>query len=74
MPKLPVLSAKVVVKVLTKFGFRVHRQTVSHIHLWNEGQRLLVTIPNHKELAKGTLISIIKQAKLEKDVFLSKLK
>lgn len=74
MPKLPVLSAKDVVKVLRKFGFQVHRQTGSHIHLWNEGQRLLVTVPNHKELAKGTLISIIKQAKIEKDVFLSKLK
>lgn len=74
MPKLLVLSAKVVVKVLTKFGFQVHRQTGSHIHLWNEDQRLLVTIPNHKELAKGTLILIIKQANIEKDVFLSKLK
>lgn len=74
MSKLPVLSAKVVVKILTKFGFRIHRQTGSHIHLWNEEQRLLVTIPEHKELAKGTLISIIKQAKLGKDVFLSKLK
>lgn len=74
MQKLPVLSAKVVVKVLTKFGFQVHRQTGSHIHLWNEDQRLLVTIPNHKELAKGTLISIMKQAKIEKDVFFSKLK
>ena len=45
MPKLPVLSAKDVIKVLTKSGFLVHRQTGSHIHLWNEDQRLLVTVP-----------------------------
>ncbi len=74
MPKLPVLSAKDVIKVLGKFGFQIVRQTGSHIHLWNEERRLLVTVPNHQELAKGTLISIIKQAKIEREEFLSKLK
>lgn len=74
MPKLPVLSAREVIKVLKKFGFQVYRQTGSHIHLWNEERKVLVTIPNHQELAKGTLISIIKQAKIEREEFLSKLK
>ncbi len=74
MSKLLVLSAKGVIKVLRKFGFQVHRQTGSHIHLWNEERRLLVTVPNHHELAKGTLISIMKQAKIEREDFLSKLK
>ena len=74
MPKLPVLSAKDVIKVLKKFGFQVHRQTGSHIHLWNEERRLLVTVPNHPELTKGTLVSIMKQAKIEREEFLSKLK
>jgi len=74
MPKLPVLPAKDVIKVLTKSGFLVHRQTGSHIHLWNEDQRLLVTVLNYLELAKGTLISIMKQAKMERDIFLSKLR
>ena len=74
MPRLPVLSVKDAIKVLNKFGFKIYRQTGSHIHLWNEERRLLVTVPNHQELAKGTLISIMKQAKLEKDEFLSKLK
>ncbi|MEA2045503.1 MAG: type II toxin-antitoxin system HicA family toxin [Euryarchaeota archaeon] len=74
MSKLPVLSAKGVIKVLREFGFQVHRQTGSHIHLWNEERRLLVTVLNHHELAKGTLISIMKQAKIEREDFLSKLK
>lgn len=72
MPKLPVLSADDVLKILQKFGFQIHRQTGSHIHLWNPERRLLVTVPNHRELAKGTLISILKQAKIERGVFLSK--
>ena len=74
MPKLPVLSAKDAIKILRKFGFQVYRQTGSHIHLWNEERKLLVTVPNHSELAKGTLISIMKQAKIKREVFLSKLK
>lgn len=74
MSKLPVLSAKDVMKILVKFGFQVYRQSGSHIHLWNENKKLLVTVPNHRELAKGTLISIMKQAKIDKDDFLLKLK
>ena len=73
MPKLPILSAKEVIKVLKRFGFEVHRQTGSHIHLWNDERRLLVTVPNHRELAKGTLISIMKQARINRNDFLSKI-
>jgi len=72
MSKLPVQSAKDVIRILDTFGFKVHRQTGSHLHLWNENLKLLVTVPNHKELAKGTLISILKQAKINRDEFLSK--
>ncbi|MGP8321985.1 MAG: type II toxin-antitoxin system HicA family toxin [Methanosarcinaceae archaeon] len=35
---------------------------------------MLVTVPNHQELAKGTLISIMKQAKIGREDFLLKLK
>lgn len=74
MSKLPVLSAKDVVKIRVKFGFQVYRQSGSHIHLWNVDKKLLVTVPNHRELAKGTLISIMKQAKIDREDFLLKLK
>ncbi len=74
MPKLPVLSASDVVKALKRAGFRKVRQSGSHIHLWNEEQRILVTVPKHKELAKGTLNAIIKQSKMDRDGFLSLVK
>ena len=70
MPKLPVISAKEAIKALEHLGFQVYRQTGSHIHLWNKERNLVVTVPNHPELAKGTLISIIKQARLERGVHL----
>jgi predicted RNA binding protein YcfA (HicA-like mRNA interferase family) len=74
LPKLPATSAKKVIKALEKLGFKVYRQTGRHIHLWNEERNLVVTVPNHPELAKGTLISIVKQARLEKKEFIAALK
>lgn len=73
MPRLPVISAKEAIKALEHFGFKVYRQTGSHIHLWNEERNLVVTVPNHSELAKGTLISILKQARLERKEFIDAL-
>jgi predicted RNA binding protein YcfA (HicA-like mRNA interferase family) len=74
MPKLPVLSADKVVKALKRAGFKVVRQSGSHIHLWNDQRRILVTVPNHPELAKGTLNAIMKQAKMNRDDFLTLIK
>lgn len=53
MARLPVVSAKEAIKALENLGFKVYRQTGSHIHLWNEERRLVVTVPNHPELANG---------------------
>jgi predicted RNA binding protein YcfA (HicA-like mRNA interferase family) len=74
LPKLPAVSAKQAIKTLEHLGFHVYRQTGSHINLWNEERNLVVTVPNHPELPKGTLISIIKQARLERKEFISSLK
>jgi len=74
LPKLPAVSAKQAIKALEHLGFQVYRQTGSHIYLWNEERNLVVTVPNHPELAKGMLISIMKQARLERKEFISALK
>ena len=65
MSKLPVISGRHLCKVLEKIGYYKDHQTGSHIILRNEKppyRRL--TVPNHKEIAKGTLRAIIKQAGL----------
>ena len=74
MPRLPVLSADKVIKALKRAGFRIVRQSGSHIHLWDDKNKILVTVPNHSELAKGTLNSIIKQSKMNRDDFISLVK
>ncbi len=72
MPKLPVVSGKEVIKALSKIGFKHVRTKGSHAILNKETDKGKITIPVplHKELAKGTLKSIMKQAELSLEDFL----
>ena len=65
MSKLPVLSGQRLCKALEKTGYHIDHQTGSHMILRNENppyRRL--TVPKHKEIAKGTLRAIIRQSGL----------
>ncbi len=64
MPKA--YSSKIILKVLKKLGFEIVSQKGSHIKLkgLRHGRILTVIVPNHKILAKGTFLSILKQAEL----------
>lgn len=65
MPKLPVLNAKQIIKVLVRLGYSEVRQTGSHKHFKKQGEFNIVTVPFHnKDLKSGTLKSILKQAGL----------
>ena len=72
MTKLPVISAKKIVKILVTLGYYVRGQKASHIHLRHPMLPPL-TIPNHKEIAKGTLRAILNQANLTIEEFLELL-
>ena len=69
--KLPILSGKEVVKILSKFGFRILDQKGSHIIMILEKEKIKrkAAIPNHKEIAKGTLLSLMKQAGVTREEF-----
>ena len=75
MPKLPVLSGKEVIKVLSKIGFEHVRTKGSHAILNKQTEKGKVTIPVplHKELAKGTLKSIMNRAELSLEELLGLL-
>jgi len=63
MSKLPVLKPKELVKKLTKLGFHKFRQKGSHLIMLNKEEKIQVVIPMHnKELKKGTLAAILRQA------------
>lgn len=65
MSKLPVLSGRQLCKMLGKIGYCFDHQTGSHIILRKEEPpHRRLTVPDHKEIAKGTLRSIIRQSGL----------
>jgi predicted RNA binding protein YcfA (HicA-like mRNA interferase family) len=67
---LPRVSGREVVKALAKFGYKQDRQRGSHIVLRQlEYPHRRIVIPDHKEVAKGTLRSIIRHTGLTVDEF-----
>ncbi|MBI2003373.1 MAG: type II toxin-antitoxin system HicA family toxin [Parcubacteria group bacterium] len=68
MPKLPSLSAKKVISILKTCGFQLHHTTGSHFVFRHPETKRRVTVPFHiKDLPKGTLFSILKQAGISKN-------
>ena len=69
--KLPVLSGQRVCAVLDAHGFTQVRQRGSHIVMQRQtgAGTTTVIVPDHTELARGTLASIIRQSGLSRDVF-----
>ena len=74
--KLPILSAKEIMKALKKDGFRVIRHKGSHISLYKKGivKTYLVVVPDKKEVKRGTLLSILKQAGMSREKFFELVK
>ena len=64
MPQLPRMSGREVVRAFQKHGWAVARQSGSHIIMVKAGENVTLSIPDHKEVAKGTLRSLIRSAGL----------
>ena len=60
MPKLPVLSGEQVVHAFERAGWRRDRQRGSHVVMLREGLNVSLSVPQHRELAPGTLRSLIR--------------
>jgi predicted RNA binding protein YcfA (HicA-like mRNA interferase family) len=69
MPKLPVISGADAVKAFRKAGWRVDRQRGSHVVMLKEGSDVSLSVPQHREIAPGTLRSLIRSAGLTVEEF-----
>jgi len=69
--KVPVLSGREVVRIFCTFGWQVARQASSHIILIKPGEIATLSVPDHKEVARGTLRSLIRTANLTVDQFIA---
>jgi predicted RNA binding protein YcfA (HicA-like mRNA interferase family) len=71
--KLADISGKEAVKAFQKAGWAVRGQVGSHVVMTKTGVRANLTVPQHSELAPGTLRSLIRTAGLSVDEFLNLL-
>lgn len=71
MGKLKVLSGEDVYKILAKHDFVEVRRRESHIVMQAKVSigTNTVPIPNHKEIKRGTLYSIIRKSKIDRSAF-----
>lgn len=71
MGRLPVLSGGDAVKIFIKAGWSVDRQRGSHVILVKEGHPATLSVPDHQELAKGTLRGLLRAAGMTSESFTS---
>lgn len=67
-PALPVVSGREVIRALEKAEFAQVSQRGSHVKLRNDAGRTVI-VPLHRELARGTLASILRQSGVSVDEF-----
>lgn len=69
MPKLPVVSAKQLIKILVNSGFSETRQKGSHKFFKHEDGRV-TSVPFHSgDIGKGLLRKILNQVKISPEEF-----
>jgi len=68
--EIPVLSGRAVVKAFERLGWELVRQRGSHIIMVKPGEIVTISVPDHKEVARGTLRGLIRSANLTVQEFL----
>jgi predicted RNA binding protein YcfA (HicA-like mRNA interferase family) len=69
--QLPKLSGRAVVRAFGRDGWRIARQKGSHIILVKDGSWATLSVPDHREVAPGTLRSLIRAAGLTVEAFVA---
>lgn len=71
MGRLRVLSGRDVCGLLAEHGFVLVRQRGSHLMMQKSdaGSTVTVPVPDHKEIRRGTLMSVIRQSGLPRHLF-----
>lgn len=69
MPKLPVISGREARAAFERAGWRFSRQRGSHMVLVKEGEVFNLSVPDHRELDRGLLRGLIRDAGLTPEAF-----
>lgn len=71
MASLPVLSGRAVANAFVKLGWEIARQQGSHIILVRAGHPATLSVPDHHEVARGTLRALIRRAGVTVEQFIA---
>jgi len=73
--KLPVISGPEAVRAFGRVGYNLDHQSGSHVILRHrDPPHRRLSVPNHRELATGTLRALIREAGLTVDEFVELLR
>lgn len=72
MPRLPVISGDDFVRIMRQVGYKVDYTQGSHMILFHPVRGRL-SVPRHKELGRGLLRALIRDAGLTRDEFMGML-
>ena len=73
MGKLPVISGNEAVKAFARVGWRPVRRHGSHVVMEKPGREELLSVPLHRELKRGLLRGLIRDARMTVDEFVAML-
>ncbi|GMV98582.1 MAG: type II toxin-antitoxin system HicA family toxin [Phycisphaerae bacterium] len=74
MSRLPTISGREAIRAFEKIGYQIDHQTGSHVILRHEQPpHRRLSVPNHRELAKGTLRKLLREAGVSIEAFVSLL-
>jgi predicted RNA binding protein YcfA (HicA-like mRNA interferase family) len=71
--KLPIVSGRDAVRAFERLGWSVARQSGSHIIMIKAGEVATLSVPDHTEVARGTLRSLIRAAGITVEQFVAAL-
>ncbi len=74
MPDVPLLRPVEVIKAFERLGWKAARQKGSYVILVKPGHIATLSVPNHPEVARGTLRSLIQKAGVTVDQFVEATK
>jgi predicted RNA binding protein YcfA (HicA-like mRNA interferase family) len=65
--RLPVVSGQQLIAALEKVGWVAVRQRGSHVRLKHDQHTMSLVVPLHRELKRGTLAGILRDAGIDRD-------
>ena len=73
MPKLPIVTSLEAIRAFERLGWTINRRKSSHTTLVKRGSLSVLTVPEKREMPRGTLRTLIRLAGISVEDFIRAL-